>query len=158
MTEQEITSIETAAPEREAPRRPYHYFQNYTDLFRQSLASEGADAYGRWGYAMYFSLADDEVTAQSDVLGFEPADALDFYNQGCVLADQEKFEEACTAFERAAAGVDPVSEIFYNLALAQEKLGRATDARKSWETLLERFPEDPERGEIEAHLNELPKA
>ena len=158
MTEQEITTNETvAAPavEREAPRRPYHFYQNHIDLFRQSLQGEGAEAYGRWGYSMLFSLTDDEVMQQYASLGLEASDALDFYNKGCVLASQEKFEEACASFERATAAVPPVSEFYYNLALVQEKLGKSAEARKTWEALLENFPEDPERAEVEAHLGEL---
>ena len=130
----------------------------YLDYFRQSLASEGETAYRRWGMPLFHSLNDEETESQRAALGFVPANALDFYNRGCLLAAREDYAGAAKAFEKASQLDDQLAEAVFNRAMALEKAGDIAKARSVWNQYLESFGEAEDVPEVKEHLGSLASA
>lgn len=138
-----------------ARKAEQHHARMLAD-FQQSVEAEGETAFMRWGLPLYHSLTDEAVEAQRAAHGIEPADALDFYNRGCLLASREDFAGAAKAFARAAELNADLPEAAFNHALALEKSGDAKGARKAWQAHLETLEEDSEDAdEIKEHLTTL---
>lgn len=153
------TETETAAPAAEAPATAQVEEKTLTDIqiegFAKALKNDPAEAYARYGLGLFHSLSDEEAQAQLAGLKIQPEDSLAFYNQGVVLAGQDKFADAARAFARAGELDPTLSEAIYNQALATEKAGDAAEARKLWNRYLE-FCDDPdETAEIKNHITEL---
>jgi tetratricopeptide (TPR) repeat protein len=138
-----------------AKRLPEQFHENELELFRQSLAGEGEKAYERWGMAMFHSLNDEDAETQRRALGFEPQDALDFYNRGCLLAQREDYAGAAKAFEQAVALDPKLSEAIFNRALALEYSGDKAAVRKAWQDYLEQSGDSEEAAEIKSRLEGL---
>ena len=142
--------------EKPVHRRPEQFHHYMLEQFRNSLEQETDQIYDQWGYSMLYCLGDEEAARQLKQIGFEATDAVDFYNQGCLLAQEKQFEAARDAFAKAG-DMDPnLSEALYNLALVHEKLGDIVTARQYWQTYMDQNPNDETCSKIEAHLVELP--
>ena len=152
--------VPEAAPAAETPapavdnRPPHasHHHGRLLDQMRIALEAQGEAAYQRFGLALFHSFSDEEAETEREKLGITPKDALDHYNRGCLLAAREDFTAAAAAFERAVKLEPELAEALYNLALAQERAGNAAQARKSWNSFVERFGDRPEIAEVRDHL------
>jgi tetratricopeptide (TPR) repeat protein len=127
----------------------------YVDLYKESLGQEGEIAHARWGLPLFHSLSDEDAEAQRLALGFEPRDALDFYNRGCLLAGRGDFAGAARDFERAVQLDASLADAYYNRALALEEAGDKAGARTAWQAYLARFNESEDTGEVRQHLESL---
>ena len=79
------------------------------------------------------------------------------YNQGVVLWNSGKFDEAKAQFE-AAVKADPANaDAQYQLGLAHLRGGAMPDARAAFEAYLKAAPEGTRAGEVKAILGQLPK-
>ncbi len=134
------------------PAHPSRHFEYLLEQFRASLAAEGPAAYQRWGLTLYHSMNDEELEAQREQLGFAPADALDHFNRGCLLAAREDFAGAARHFGEAVKLDAGLAEALYNLALAQESAGQKAEAKRSWNQYLERFSDREDGAEVREHL------
>lgn len=161
MVENESTQTETesaaTADEAEAPAQVEE--KTLTDIqieaFAAALKDDPSEAYARFGLALFHSLSDEEAQAQLAGLKIKSEDSLSFYNQGVILAGQDKFADAAKAFAQALELDPSLSEALFNQALASEKAGNAADARKLWNKYLE-FCDDPEESAaIKNHITEL---
>jgi tetratricopeptide (TPR) repeat protein len=136
-------------------RKPEHHHETQLNLLKESLTNEGEGAFSRWGLSMYYSLSDEEIEAQRETLGIEPADALDYYNRGCSKAGHEEFDEAVRLFSKALSMDGELNEASYNLALACEKTGETTEAIGHWKKHLSRLEDGEESEQIRQHISEL---
>ena len=125
------------------------------DRFEQALESDGDKAYKRWGFALFHSIDDQKAEAQVSRLRGKPRDALDHYNAGCTSAEKRRFADAVRAFATALELDPEFPEAQFNYALAQEKTGDLTAARKSWNKYLDQCENSEEESEIKNHLTEL---
>lgn len=156
--DQEQTNGQTAqaaeAPAEQPPAEPT-LTETLVGRFEESIQKDGQNAYGRWGFALFHSLAPERIVEESIRLGFKPTDALDFYNLGCFHAHKEQYSKAVDAFEKALKQNPNLLQAQYNLALAQEMAGDVSAARKTWNAYLERCENADEAAEIKDHLTEL---
>lgn len=161
MVENEPTQTEPEAAEtaQEAQAPAPVEEKTLTDLqiegFTQALHDNPAEAYARYGLALFHSLSDEEAQAQLAGLKIKPEDSLAFYNEGVILAGKDKFAEAAKAFARASELDPSLSEAVFNHALATEKAGNAAEARKLWNRYLELIDDPDETAEIKNHITEL---
>lgn len=162
MSDKETPREENAAAEEatgklsgdEGAKRPADQHHGHlVEFLKQSLTAEGEPAYQRWGLPLFHSMSDEDAEAQRAALGFAPADALDFYNRGCLLASREDFSAAAKAFERAFQLDGQLAEAAFNRAAALEKAGDSAKAREAWQLYLERFGDNEDAVEVKEHLS-----
>lgn len=123
--------------------------------FQADLEQNVEEAIGRWGLAMFHSLPDDKAQIYRNQLKFEDRDALDHYNRGTILAQQEKYGDAVKAFDQALKLRPEFKEAHYNRALALELDGKKNDAVKAWNDYLQYSDDAEESAEIKNHITEL---
>lgn len=134
---------------------PSQHLERLLNELRASLEKDGTAAYKRWGLPLFHNLSDADAEAQREKLGFEPKDALDFYNRGCLLASRDDFSGAAKAFARAAKMDETLAEAQYNHALSLELAGQTADARKAWHQYVEQFPDRDDVAEVRDHLSTM---
>ncbi len=83
-----------------------------------------------------------------------PSPAESLYAEGVGLFKAGKFEEAAERFQQAY-NIDPSPILLYNLARAAEELGRAKAAVGHYKAYITRFPEAPDRTEVERRIRTL---
>lgn len=131
------------------------FSDSLVERFDRDLEQNPNEAFGRWGLAMFHSLADEKAEVFRRRLKIEPQDALDHYNLGCTLAGQEKYAEAIKEFAKAQE-LDPENaEAIYNHALALEKSGKSSESVALWNEYLKLCTEPEEIDEIKNHVTEL---
>lgn len=130
--------------------------QTLVERFDQALESDGKKAYETWGLALFHSVPDARAQEQlSGAFGLKPRDALDHYNQGCVLVEKGKMADAAKAFARSAEFDPKFYEAQYNLALALENSGEKAKAVAAWKKAAELASDDEEAAEIRSHMKEI---
>lgn len=158
-SEQDVKAPLASQQSQDASRKAvYEFHDRKLEEFQKHVDERGEQVFAHLGFALYHSLPDEQVQAHREKLGFEPKDALDFYNQGCMMAGREQFEPAAKAFKKAVELNPDCPEAHYNLALALERMGQTAKARKAWESYLEQFAEAPDGAEVKEHLAELSDA
>lgn len=63
--------------------------------------------------------------------------AIAFYNEGCILASQNKYEEALIKFKSCLELRPNFAKGWFNKALSEEKLGKLKNALKSYERVID---------------------
>jgi tetratricopeptide (TPR) repeat protein len=158
MVENDTTQTEEASAA-EAPAHVPAEEKTLTDTqlesFAQTARTNPAEAYSRFGLALFHSLSDEDAQAQLATLKIDGKDALSLYNRGVLLAENGKFTEAAKAFAEAGVLDTSLGEALYNQALATEKAGNAAEARKLWNKYLEVCDDPDESAEIKNHITEL---
>lgn len=156
-TPESAQPTEVAQPAAEAAGKPHpsQHLERLLDDLRASLDKDGLVAYKRWGLPLFHNLGDPEAEAQREKFGFEPKDALDYYNRGCLLASRDDFSGAAKAFAKAAKLDATLAEAFYNHALSLELAGQTSDARKAWNQYVEQFADREDVAEVREHLAAL---
>jgi TolA-binding protein len=79
------------------------------------------------------------------------------YNQGVVLWNARKFEEARVQFEAAIAASPANAEAHYQLGMVHVNLGKFPEARAAFEGYLKAAPSGPKAAEVKGFLAQLPK-
>ena len=149
------TEVEGGVETPVAPPEEPTLTEQLVEQFSSAIDKDGKKAFGRWGFALFHSLSDEKAYAELVRLGFEPRDALDFYNLGCHHAAQKNYSKAIDAFHQSLKLDPDMAEAKYNLALAQENSGDNGNARKTWNQYLENCEDTEEASEIKSHLTEL---
>ncbi len=153
------TEEETAAQASQAQAPTAVEEMTLTDVqlegFTKTLQADPAQAYSRFGLALFHSLSDEDAQAQLSALKIDQKDGLSLYNKGVLLAKEEKFAEAAKAFAEASQLDSSLPEAVFNQALATEMAGNATEARKLWNKYLELCDDPDESSEIKNHITEL---
>ncbi|MCE5228598.1 hypothetical protein LLG95_03250 [bacterium] len=144
-----------SAPEPAGKPHPSQHLECLLNELRASLDKDGLSAYKRWGLCLFHNYEDAEAEAQREAMGFEPKDALDFYNRGCLLASRNDFAGAAKAFAGAAKLDAKLAEAQYNYALALELAGQMSDARKAWAQYAEQFADREDVAEVRDHITSL---
>jgi Flp pilus assembly protein TadD len=85
--------------------------------------------------------------------------AIACYNEGCMLANREQFDEAIKKFDEAL-GIDPkMINALHNKALALQRLGNLRDANLVYNELMKLTPNNPrvlnEVGLLRSYLDDL---
>lgn len=159
MAENESTPIDTPEAGEGAGQAAAAEPSTLTDIqlaaFSAAVAADPKDAYSRWGLALFHSQSDEQAQAQMTALKIELKDALGHYNHGVVLAQKEKYADAARSFAKAAELDPTLIEAVYNLALAEEKAGNTSEARKRWNRYLELCQDPEESAEVKNHITEL---
>ncbi|MEN8135572.1 MAG: tetratricopeptide repeat protein [Thermodesulfobacteriota bacterium] len=70
----------------------------------------------------------------------KPETAQDHYNLGCTYIERNMLEDAVACFHKALS-MQPAAEVYYNLAVIQEKLGNLVDAIDSFQEALHLSPD-----------------
>lgn len=125
------------------------------ERFGKELESDGLETYKRWGFALFHTLDDEKAAKQLVALGIKPRDGLDHYNLGCGHVEAGKFAKAAECFAKAIELDDELNEARFNLALALEKTGDLTGAKKHLMVFLEACEDADESAEVRTFLGEL---
>ncbi len=96
------------------------------------VAPDDAEAHFGLGLALADEAAEQERALQHlrTALAAAPANAMALYTVGRILAGQDDFAGAATAFESSLAIDERQSDAHYRLALAYARLGRRDEARE----------------------------
>ena len=125
----------------------------------RSFLDRGFDkAYNHYGFTLFHSLSPEEKVNLFQELGFDPINPEDFYNIGCVAAQEEDYKKARKFFEKTIEAAADFEEAYHNLAIVLEKLGEMEKAREYWEIYNEFLDEDSSESlYVSQHLDELKK-
>ena len=144
-----------AKPVKPAPPQKSLYDKEI-DRYRLYLQRGFDTAFKYYGFTMFHSLSSEEKIELFKKLGFEPKNPEDFYNLGCLAASNENFKEARDFFQKTIEMAADFEEAYYNLALAQERLGEDQKAIDNWELYSEFLDEDSSESILVAdHISEL---
>lgn len=132
--------------------KPEHFHARQLEQFSESLGKDGELALQRWGLMLFHSLSDELAQAQREALGFPLRDALDHYNQGCLLASRGDFAGAVRHFDETLKLRPEMPEAQFNRALALDQAGNAGAAREAWKQFVDRNPDHEETPSVKAHL------
>jgi arylsulfatase A-like enzyme/Tfp pilus assembly protein PilF len=121
--------------------------------FRAAIAARLPTADAHLGLASCYAVARDfdrALTTLRDAAVLEPNNPVVVANQGVLLSDRGRPQDAIPLLQRALT-LDPgFHQARFNLALAFARTGRRTDAAAEADELLRRMPPDaPQRREIE---------
>lgn len=111
----------------------------------------------RYGFTLFHSLPFAKQLELGRKLGFEPKDAVDFYNLAGVEIEKERYEAAAKLLQQALKLDGQFADAAYNLAICEEKLGNRNEALKQWTRFLELCDDEAVKLQVQAYLAE-PKA
>ncbi|NQU44127.1 tetratricopeptide repeat protein [bacterium] len=164
MTQEDVSENTQKNPESEmsaatetiekAPRPPELY-DNELAFYRATLSENLEEGLERYGFALFHSLPPEDRYIHMEKLKLPMNEAADHYNLGNARAIREEYDKAVKAWQKALE-IDPsLKEACFNIALALEKLGKKSEARKRYQTYLENVEDPAEKQRIEEHLAEL---
>jgi tetratricopeptide (TPR) repeat protein len=124
--------------------------------FRESVAQEGLEgAFRRYGFTMFHCLPDEERILIEEQMGLTRKDASGAYNLGLAYAAKDDLETAISFWKQALKKDPDLVEAEFNLAVAYERQGNKTQARKQYERYLKMASDPEEIQVIQSHLSEL---
>ncbi|NOT26265.1 MAG: tetratricopeptide repeat protein, partial [Acidobacteria bacterium] len=128
-----------------------------------ALAPNSAEAYtglaNVYNAQKKFDLAQQASAKATELAGAGGAGggAEGLYNQGVIMWNAGKYQEAKTQFE-AAVKIDPnMAMAQYQLGMANLNLGQIPQAREAFEAYLKADANGPKAGEVKTFLQQLPK-
>lgn len=152
MSDKKNTAEETVTEEGQAE---VSITESLVGIYDLCLNQDNKETFRRLGFALFHSLSDERAFAELQKLGYKPKDALDHYNLGCQQSIAEKFGEAAKSFAQALKLQPEFPEACYNHALALEKSGDGSAARKAWKDYLDSCSDEAEAEQVREHLKEL---
>ena len=154
-SEEKTTETPAAAePSTSVPSK--NLYEKEVERYRTFLKRGFDTAYKVYGFTLFHSLPPEEKVSLLHELGFEPKNPEDFYNLGCLAAQQGDFATASEYFQKTIELAADFEEAYYNLALVQENLGDENSAVKNWEIYVEFLDEDSsETVMVSEHIVEL---
>jgi tetratricopeptide (TPR) repeat protein len=139
----------------DAAAEPEDFYEAEVLRYTETLKSNQAEAFERYGFTLYHSLAPRDQINLSQDLGFFRNDAVDQYNLAGLEISEENYEKAATLLEKALGMDDSLGEATCNLALCYEKLDRKDEAAKLWAKYREMCTDcQEELDAIDSHLAE----
>ncbi len=156
MTTDPKTPVANATPQSEDELTQQKLLDRQLAAFRESVAKEGLEgAFRRYGFTMFHCLPDEERILIEEQMGLTRKDASGAYNLGLAYAAKDDLETAISFWKQALKKDPDLVEAEFNLAVAYERQGNKTQARKQYERYL-KMASDPEEVEaIQGHLSEL---
>ncbi len=124
---------------------------NYIELMKK----DPQKAYNIYGFTLINSINPVDRAYYKIKYGFEPHDAVDYYNRGVYMLLENKYKEALKYFKEAIKLNDRFAEALYNIAWIYEKLGDYKNAADYWEEYLDFVEDDDEAEELEEHIEML---
>lgn len=118
------------------------------DLTRTRANQATAEEAFAQGYALEPVDADAAEAAYRRALEISPGMLNAYLNLGCMLADQERFDEAIMLYEGALSVLPNASQLHFNLGVAREDVGAPQSALAAYERCIELAPDD-----ADAHYN-----
>ncbi len=94
------------------------------------------------------------MVAPTIAVGATPAEqkqAQEIYGEGVAAFKAKDYEAALARFE-AAHALDPSPVLLYNMARANEELGRPAAAATAYEAYLQAYPDAPDRDDVERRI------
>ncbi|HBF34061.1 TPA: hypothetical protein DDW35_05815 [Candidatus Sumerlaeota bacterium] len=145
---------EANAPVRknEAPRSLY---EKEMANYRATLGANLEDGLAKYGFALFHCLPGEERFMLQKQLGIPCRNASEHYNQGCALAVAEDFAGAVDAWKQALKLNPSLNQSLFNIALAQERLGKIAEAKKQYASYLLTITDEEEKQQIEEHVAQL---
>jgi tetratricopeptide (TPR) repeat protein len=131
------------------------FYDHEVDRYSAALDEDLEDAMQRYGFTLFHSLPFTKQLELGRKLGFEPRDAVDFYNLAGVEIEAERYEAAIKLLQQALKADGQFADAAYNLALSHERLGNRGEAAKQWNRYLELTEDDASRQQVQAHLAEM---
>ncbi len=122
---------------------------------RNALIGEGADAFARYGFALFHSLPADEQILHKEAMGMAPRDATDHYNLGVAYAMREQYDKALTHWRTAFRQDPELHQALFNMAVLAENAGKMADARKHYQAYCEAIDDADEAEQVRSHLAEI---
>jgi len=146
---------EEAAP----PQPQKNLYEKELERYRVFLQHGFEVAYKYYGFTLFHSLSPEEKVDIMQKLGFKPQNPEDYYNLGCLAAQNEDFKAARDYFQKTIELAADFEEAYYNLAITEEQLGNDEAALENWEIYSEFLDEDsPETLIISQHIDEIKAA
>jgi len=136
-------------------KRDHDLYERELDRFRETLRVDQDAALSRYGLTLINSLNPAERTQFMRQMGFDIADAVDFYNLGCQAATDENWSEAIDNFRRAVERDPDLTEAIHNLAVSYERTGHIPQAKSTWDVYVGSIRDEDEKSRIKRHLAEL---
>ena len=133
------------------------FYDVEVNRYSSALDEDLPDAMKRYGFTLFHSLPFAEQLELGRKLGFEPRDAVDFYNLAGVEIEKEQYEAAAKLLQQALKADGQFADAAYNLAMCHEKMGNRSEAAKQWNRFLELSDDDTTKQQVQAYLAE-PKA
>jgi len=118
--------------------------KHFCELLEQEPDLDIARMFLAYSYMMdgQFELARHHFHLLSETTDHRLFRAIALNALGCLMAGDEKWEEAVFIFEKAIHSYSKLGDPLFNVALVYMKLGQYGEARKSWLNYVERFPDD----------------
>lgn len=133
------------------------------ERFKELLDQDKEYAFRRYGLTLLYSLKPESTHAILQDLGWKNRDALDYFNQGVILAQEGKPKEALDIFEKSESMKCERPELFYNIAAIAEEEGdnqkakvyyqRYIDAVEKWNEIPRSLQKDLD--ETREHLKSM---
>ena len=148
---------QTSAPESEGTSPPpKNLYEKEIERYRVFLQHGFDVAYKYYGFTLFHSLSNEEKVDIMQKLGFEPKNPEDFYNLGCLAAQNNDFNQARKYFEKTIELAADFEEAYFNLAMTHESLGNEKAAIENWEIYSEFLDEDSSEAiHISQHIDEI---
>lgn len=112
--------------------------------FVEILKEDSEYAYQRCGLSLLYSLPPSRLVEEMRKFGWEPQNAVDFFNLGAIQTQLGDHNAALELYEKAA-NADPLHwESRFNLALTHQELGNKDKAKEAMEECVRILEQKPE--------------
>jgi len=118
-------------------RRGIDRYEKERERFRQTAKEDLDLACAVYGLTLAHSLSFEDNTELIERFGFEPKNAVEYYNRGVVAAQKEDFPLAIDQFRRAVEADSTLLEAVHNLAVCYERTKQMPQALSTWQTYLD---------------------
>lgn len=122
---------------------------------RAGLDQDMERALKRYGFIYVHSLAPEEHFLQREAMGIKCHDAAGHYNLALAHASRDDFEKAIALWKKALKDDPELACAEFNIAVAYERSGNLSVARKHYETYLEAAGDAEDIESVQAHLAEI---
>jgi len=155
-----MTSEETTAAATESHQEPRpdgrNLLERQVESLRRSLAEGGLEqAFDRHGFALFHSLPKEQQLLIREEMGALGKDPVTQYNLGVAYGANEDLKKAISCWKQALKGDPELVEAQFNIALAYERLGNRTSARKHFGNYLKAIEDPEEIQAVEEHLSQM---
>lgn len=131
------------------------FFEKEMKAYRKFLLQNWDAAYNKYGMILFHCLSPEEKVKLSESLGFEPVNAIDYYNKGVLAIEKNELPKALECFKKALELEPEHPETLFNYALLLEKMDKGIQqALNYWEKYLEVIDDEDEIRAVTEHLEQ----